>query len=950
LTPSFIRGTEGYGQRKMDDDAASTASYNMSNDVDICFTCLTDKPPRLPLREELPSLGVEVIYRAHGIGRKASQLEARKAVKNYLYKQQAKDLKKRRFFPKSSKHIKSLLAERRRMEHELNLPRALSYESYQRELQGENLFYESDGKSKSSGTVSSATRATSADEFSMELANQAILKGKSTVEKALQRLAVLRGRLSMGRTTNTNAVAAGADGKSTASADSSKTRSIAELLGHAAFDDLLAPRDENGGKSAYESDRDTASSIGSPSRDRSSSLSRDHFPNMEVQFVTSAITRKHLPNLNTVNESDNGIHQTSSMDSDVAAMSVIGLDIAVDQQRTQQHHIDQRKEQTALGSDASVPISVEDHLDTDFTDDEHGFLQQQHDQQQQREVSTIDIMSKFEQSYVNWMGASSNIFDGKAASPKQPSTAVYPSRSETQEAVYKTKASAGSSDVLDNVLSSSPGVFDNVPDTAYWGQDSSSSEKQQMATMASSKEGNATHPKAKSPTTTPRDETRLVVHSTGVFDSFLDPIYTRTLFTSSPQPHKANIMYSESNSILHSTSESNSVEMSMNRASSRPQSPKRSRPQSPKTPNTPSEQKPVQSEWIKLSPSTFGEAFTPSSDQVLEKSPRDGRQGVVGVLDAPPRHSLEKKKTGKGHILNRASEVLRKSQLSREKNKSTNKLTDGREKNRIVDTPTAPLEDERSSTEEEDEQETNKAPRRPGSEEDSPLSPDNHAGKTNRDSAAVSAAKRLLAAGHSIVPKSGSGLLHETASMSDDENSKRSRHSDTDTSRPKEKWRILPRLPTASSDEDWTEAAPSFEDLEITSSLEDFRDEKAHQEAKMSPQKIKASGHHPSHEDALEMARVRRSSPSNLGKATRQDDSQKKRKKKSKHGGDKRKGESTDQGFNWLETARSALETVAAGVVIAAHSLVRDDTKALSRERRRPCHGRVIVYSYPYPT
>jgi hypothetical protein len=51
--------------------------------VDICITCVTDKPPKLPLREELVSLGVEVIYDAAGVGVNAVRHEAKRNVHNF---------------------------------------------------------------------------------------------------------------------------------------------------------------------------------------------------------------------------------------------------------------------------------------------------------------------------------------------------------------------------------------------------------------------------------------------------------------------------------------------------------------------------------------------------------------------------------------------------------------------------------------------------------------------------------------------------------------------------------------------------------------------------------------------------------------------------------------------------------------------------------------------------
>ena len=53
------------------------------HNVDICVTCVSEKPPQLPLREELPSLGIEVIYNARGVGAKASKLEQKKKLQEF---------------------------------------------------------------------------------------------------------------------------------------------------------------------------------------------------------------------------------------------------------------------------------------------------------------------------------------------------------------------------------------------------------------------------------------------------------------------------------------------------------------------------------------------------------------------------------------------------------------------------------------------------------------------------------------------------------------------------------------------------------------------------------------------------------------------------------------------------------------------------------------------------
>ena len=67
------------------------------HNVDICVTCVSDKPPTLPLREELPSLGIEVVYNAQGTGAKASKHASKKLVKKFREREQEKDSKGTKF-------------------------------------------------------------------------------------------------------------------------------------------------------------------------------------------------------------------------------------------------------------------------------------------------------------------------------------------------------------------------------------------------------------------------------------------------------------------------------------------------------------------------------------------------------------------------------------------------------------------------------------------------------------------------------------------------------------------------------------------------------------------------------------------------------------------------------------------------------------------------------------
>ena len=70
----------------------------------------------------LPSLGIEVVYNAQGVGVKASKHESKKLLKKFRETEHFKAGKK------------ATIDEEREMEEDLMIPRALSYHSYQREL------------------------------------------------------------------------------------------------------------------------------------------------------------------------------------------------------------------------------------------------------------------------------------------------------------------------------------------------------------------------------------------------------------------------------------------------------------------------------------------------------------------------------------------------------------------------------------------------------------------------------------------------------------------------------------------------------------------------------------------------------------------------------------------------------------------------------------------------
>lgn len=105
------------------------------HNVDICVTCVSEKPPQLPLREELPSLGIEVVYNAQGVGAKASRKEQRKKLKEYRKEKEQKKKNPKGFRALFGRNKQKCEQEEiRRKEEELRTPHALSYNKYNKVL------------------------------------------------------------------------------------------------------------------------------------------------------------------------------------------------------------------------------------------------------------------------------------------------------------------------------------------------------------------------------------------------------------------------------------------------------------------------------------------------------------------------------------------------------------------------------------------------------------------------------------------------------------------------------------------------------------------------------------------------------------------------------------------------------------------------------------------------
>jgi hypothetical protein len=106
------------------------------SNVDICVTCISDKPPQLPLREELPSLGVEVVYNARGVGMRATADESKKQLRSFRKQEQMKSrIRRQQRNPSTSpQQWKDQQIETEKRETMIRTPKALSYKSYQKQL------------------------------------------------------------------------------------------------------------------------------------------------------------------------------------------------------------------------------------------------------------------------------------------------------------------------------------------------------------------------------------------------------------------------------------------------------------------------------------------------------------------------------------------------------------------------------------------------------------------------------------------------------------------------------------------------------------------------------------------------------------------------------------------------------------------------------------------------
>ncbi|GAX19338.1 hypothetical protein FisN_4Lh082 [Fistulifera solaris] len=266
-------------------------------DVDICATLLTDTPPKLPLREELPSLGFEVIYHAAGVGVKASKHAAKRAAKRYRKMQENRDKKKWRLLPQTAKQRKEKLEKRQQQEMEILHSRsALSYNFYNNELK--NIYEDNEPRSFSSGSSARSVCASKTSSLRIEQKQRKRAPHKSS--KIVKKWRVFKFN----------------------SSDSKLRFGQSELdeedSDKIEFPDVLTPMNLLGDIEGSDSDTKEEDISGSCSDGYSyayssiSSAKCERDPGgVKMLFVTSPSTRKYLPEITSTDESDDDAADTN---------------------------------------------------------------------------------------------------------------------------------------------------------------------------------------------------------------------------------------------------------------------------------------------------------------------------------------------------------------------------------------------------------------------------------------------------------------------------------------------------------------------------------------------------------------------------------------------------------------------------------------------------------------
>ena len=104
-------------------------------------------------------MGIEVIYNAQGVGARASKHESKTQVNKFREEEQVRQLKDPKFLSHASTTLDEKELERKRQEDELKIPMALSYQSYEKELERKDSTESSSSDSSWDTASSSGTSA-----------------------------------------------------------------------------------------------------------------------------------------------------------------------------------------------------------------------------------------------------------------------------------------------------------------------------------------------------------------------------------------------------------------------------------------------------------------------------------------------------------------------------------------------------------------------------------------------------------------------------------------------------------------------------------------------------------------------------------------------------------------------------------------------------------------------
>jgi hypothetical protein len=101
-------------------------------DVDVCITYINDKPPNLPVREALLTLGAECVAKPRGSATEAAKDKSDERLKKYREKDDEKERQRQSLFPMTCARRRRKERKRARIEDKLRQIKSLSYNEYYR--------------------------------------------------------------------------------------------------------------------------------------------------------------------------------------------------------------------------------------------------------------------------------------------------------------------------------------------------------------------------------------------------------------------------------------------------------------------------------------------------------------------------------------------------------------------------------------------------------------------------------------------------------------------------------------------------------------------------------------------------------------------------------------------------------------------------------------------------